>query len=309
MSGMSGALPEYQPSAQPHRSQQSQQRFAPGVAATIGLGFQPQPVAQFAGHASINTQGYPTYPPQYATPYQHAAATAAAQAYAQAQAQGSQHSRSGGPSPTHASYTPPSYFPSHQQQQFVYYPGQYGQGSQPQQGMQGHTGPPSTPYLRGPNHPYGQLPLQQQEGDLTAMGGKLPVYGNFVPGAPGSYNYGSAGPLTRPGDMPGKQRSVLVMMLSADSLCHQSAPKRDIHIQYGSHSVLSSRTASKAQTIWPCPLGRQPSFGSHGQRSQRPLLKGSHHVHRERVPHIEEQLCLCELSHRRSLCGRDDKIP
>ena len=183
LSGMAGALPDFQSSTRSHGPQQSHQRLPPNATLTASPGFQAQPISQFAGQTPMNSQGFPTYSSQFTTPYQHAAAVAAAQAYDHQQANPQSHQ--GGPSLNQVSYNTSSFFPSHQQQQFLYYPGQYGQGGLPQQGVQGQS--PSS-YGRGPSHPHGPTGLPQQEGDVAAMGGRFPSYGASMP-----YSYAPPG--------------------------------------------------------------------------------------------------------------------
>ncbi len=191
MSGMAGALPDYQSGPHSHGSQQSQQRFPPSATPTGSLNFQAQPLSQFAGQTPLNTQGYPTYPSQFATPYQHAAAVATAQAYEQQQA--NQQSHNAGPSPTQGSYNNASFFPSHPPQQFLYYAGQYPHGGLQPQGLQGHSGPVPSSYGRGSVHLHGQAGLPHQEGDVAAMAGRFPTYGGIAPVASMPYPYGPSG--------------------------------------------------------------------------------------------------------------------
>ena len=190
MSGMSGALPDFQSGTHAHGSQQSQQRFPPGATPTGSLNYQGQPISQFAGQTPINPQGFPSYPGQFATPYQHAAAVAVAQAYEQQQS--GQQPHPGGPSQNQPSYNASSFFPGPQQQQFVFYPGQYGPGGLPQQAGQGQS-----PYGRGPSHSHGQAGLSQQEGDVAAMGGRFPAYSGMAPAVSAPFSYGLSGSSAR----------------------------------------------------------------------------------------------------------------
>lgn len=191
MSGMAGALPDYQPGTHAHGSLESQQRLPPGATPTASLNYQAQPVSQFAGQTPMNAQGFSTYPSQFASPYQHAAAVAAAQAYGQQQV--NQQSHPGGPSPTQGSYNTSSFFPGHQPPPFLYYAGQYGQGGLPQQGVQG--GPLPSSYGRGSSQHHGQTGLSHQGGD--AMGGRFPTYSGVTPVAPVPYLYGASGSTIR----------------------------------------------------------------------------------------------------------------
>ncbi|KAK4698037.1 hypothetical protein P7C71_g129, partial [Lecanoromycetidae sp. Uapishka_2] len=113
MSGMAGALPDYQSSASSQMSHHDQQRFLAGTQSGGGA----SPYSQ----NTINTANFPVHPSQYGSAYHYG------------QVQQSPQSASGGPSPIHASYSGGTYF-APQQQQHAYYPGQYGQISQTQAG-------------------------------------------------------------------------------------------------------------------------------------------------------------------------------
>jgi hypothetical protein len=163
MSGMAGALPDYQPSTQSQMSQHDQQRFITGTPGGVS------PYSQ----TSINTANFQVHPSQYGSAYQYG------------QVQQSPQTQSGGPSPIHPPYSAGAYFPS-QQQQFAYYPGQYGQLGQPQHGSYSSYGP-------GASQVYGQ-----QSGEMGRH-----MHSGYSPSAYSSY--GSSGPYLRPGSMPGKR--------------------------------------------------------------------------------------------------------
>lgn len=178
MSGMAGALPEYQTATSSQLPHQDPQRFLAGTSSGSS-NYQAQ---QFAGQAPLGTGNYPMHPSQY--PYQPA--------YGQMQAS-SQSSHSSGPSPVHSSYPGGGYFPA-SQQQYVYYPGQYGQSPQPQHGSY------STVYGHGSSLAYGQ-----QGGDMTAMAGRT-MHSTYPPGSGVPYSsYGSPGAYLRPASLTGKR--------------------------------------------------------------------------------------------------------
>lgn len=178
MSGMAGALPEYQNTTSSQMSPQDSQRFLAGTASGPS-NYQAQ---NFPTQVPLNTGTYPIHPSQY--PYQ--------QPYGQMRAS-SQSSHSGGPSPVQSSYAGGAYFPA-SQQQYMYYPGQYGQPPQPQHGSY------PTAYGSGPSHVYGQ-----QGGNMSAMAGRT-MHGGYPPGNVMPYpSYGSPGAYLRPGVPPGKR--------------------------------------------------------------------------------------------------------
>ena len=180
MSGMAGALPEYQNTAvSSQMSHQDPQRF---LAATSSRSSNYQ-AQQFPGPAPLSTGNYPVHPSQY-PPYQPA--------YGQMQAS-PQSSHSSGPSPVHSSYPGGAYFPA-SQQHYMYYPGQYGQSPQPQHGSY------PTAYGHGSSHAYGQ-----QGGDLAAMAGRT-MHSGYPPGTVMPYSsYTSPGTYLRPDSLPGKR--------------------------------------------------------------------------------------------------------
>ncbi|KAF6225948.1 hypothetical protein HO173_012671 [Letharia columbiana] len=178
MSAMAGALPEYQNTTSSQMSHQDSQRFLAGTSSTSSS-YQAQ---QFPGQAPLSTGNYPVHPPQY--PYQ--------QAYGQLQAS-PQSSHPSGPNPVHSSYPGGAYFPT-SQQQYIYYPGQYGQSPQPQHGSY------PTSYGPGSTHAYGQ-----QGGDVSAMAGRT-MHSGYPPGTVMPYSsYGSPGAYLRPGSLTGKR--------------------------------------------------------------------------------------------------------
>lgn len=178
MSAMAGALPEYQNTTSSQMSHQDSQRFLAGTSSTSSS-YQAQ---QFPGQAPLSTGNYPVHPPQY--PYQ--------QAYGQLQAS-PQSSHPSGPNPVHSSYPGGAYFPT-SQQQYIYYPGQYGQSPQPQHGSY------PTSYGPGSTHAYGQ-----QGGDVSAMAGRT-MHSGYPPGTVVPYSsYGSPGAYLRPGSLTGKR--------------------------------------------------------------------------------------------------------
>lgn len=178
MSGMAGALPEYQTTNSSQMSHHDPQRFLAGTSSGLS-NYQAQ---HFPGQAPLSTGIYPMQPSQY--PYQPA--------YSQMRAS-QQASHSSGPHPAHSSYPSGAYYPA-SQQQYVYYPGQYGQPPQPQHGSY------PTAYGPGPNHAYGQ-----QGEDMSGMAGRT-MHGGYPPDTAMPYSsYGSPGAYLKPGSLPGKR--------------------------------------------------------------------------------------------------------
>ena len=178
MSGMAGALPEYQTTSSSQMSHPNPQRFLAGTSDSQS-NYQPQP---FPGQAPMSTESYRMHPSQY--PYQPA--------YTSMQAS-PQSSHSGAPGPVHALYPDGAYF-SASQQQYMYYPGQYGQ-SPPS-----HPGAYPTAYGHGSSH----HAYAQQGGDMPALSGRT-MRAGYSPGTMMPYPaYGSPGAYLRPGGLPGK---------------------------------------------------------------------------------------------------------
>ena len=169
MSGIAGALPDYQLGALGQLSTLDQQRLIAGTPGNASN----YPTHQFPGQSSAHTGNFPTHSSQYVPAYQ--------QGYPLHQ---NAQSQSGGLSPLHPSYPSGSYLTG-QQQQFMYYPGHYPQA------VQGHNG------MFGPGT------FLQQAADLPIGSGRLPQ--NAYPlGAPSSYGYGPSGGYLRPESMAGR---------------------------------------------------------------------------------------------------------
>ena len=175
MSGMAGALPDYQSSTPSQMSHHDQQRFVAGTPTGVSP-FQSQ---QYTGQSPINPATYPIHPSQYSSTYQ--------QLYSQVQP--SPQSQSAGPSPIQSSYPGSAYY-SPQQQPYMFYQGQYGQQGQSQPGAYTAT------LGSGPNQPPGQ-----QAGELAAVGGRV-MPGGYSPNNTVPYPYGPSGPFLRPGILP-----------------------------------------------------------------------------------------------------------
>lgn len=165
MSGMAGALSDYQSSTPSQMSHNDQQPFITGA---------PSGVSPY-NQNTTSTGNFPVHPSQYGSAYQYG------------QVHQSPQTPSGGPSPIHASYPTGTYF-APQQQQYAYYPGQYGQPGQGQPNSY-------SPYGPGGSQAYGQQP----------GGVGRPMHSGYAPGAYTSY--GSSGTYLRPGSMPGKRVS------------------------------------------------------------------------------------------------------
>ena len=184
MSGMAGALPDYQSSTPSQMSHHDQQRFVAGTPTNVSP-FQSQ---QYQGQSPINPAAYPIHPPQYSSTYQ--------QLYSQIQP--SPQSQSAGPSPIQSSYPGSAYY-SPQQQPYMFYQGQYGQQGQSQHGAySGAFGP-------GSNQAPGQ-----QAGEISAVSGRV-MHGGYSPSTAIPYPYGTSGPYLRPGILPGNCNSQLVL--------------------------------------------------------------------------------------------------
>lgn len=123
MMGMAAALPEYSTK----QSLQSHARLPP-VSMVASPSYQGQQMSQFAGQVSMNNPAYPTFPTQYATPYQQSPISSYPQMLPAHQ------SHLGAQNTGQAPYNNNPYFlnPS---QQVQYYPGQLGQSGQVHQGQ------------------------------------------------------------------------------------------------------------------------------------------------------------------------------
>ena len=185
LSGMGEALPERGLPSQSHLSQQEPLRSASEANTSAGY---PSSF-HFPNQAPLANPGYSPLPPQYASPYQQAAANA--QAYANLQPNPSAHM--GGPNPIQGYPGGPFY--QNQQSPYAFYSGHYGQ---PQQGA-------STPYIypRSSNQPYGAVPPAPHILETAGMTAKH--FGGYNPSAPDPYGYGSGTPAaTGAGNVQGK---------------------------------------------------------------------------------------------------------
>lgn len=198
MSGLAGALPDYQSSKNPRAPPQEFQRFQSGSAS-----FPVYPAQQispsFAGQPPTNGTFYNTYQQQYVTPYQSAAP--AVQAFAQSQT--SQQQQSGGVSPVQTPFTGQPY-PSNHAQPYLYYGGNYTHMTGQQQVVQGHAGSFPAQYNRLPSVPFAPDYFPLHDGDVNTMGAKILSYNGFVPSLSSNYGFNPVGNYLRPGNMPGK---------------------------------------------------------------------------------------------------------
>ncbi|KAL9603358.1 MAG: hypothetical protein Q9219_001220 [cf. Caloplaca sp. 3 TL-2023] len=189
MAGLGEALPDYM------HPQDELERRASGSSATL----HQQTPSPFAGQTPMTSPGYSVYSPQYATPYQQAAANAQANSLSQM----NQSAQSAGPNLMQPSYPGHTYYPAQQQQQqYLLYPGQYGQVGHPQQAL-----PASFPqqYPRGPNPPFAGAPMPQPMPDVAGIPGRVSQYGGFAPGGPLNYGYGPAVSFPRSGIATGSK--------------------------------------------------------------------------------------------------------
>ncbi|KAL8836369.1 MAG: hypothetical protein Q9170_002942 [Blastenia crenularia] len=187
MAGFGENLPDYLP------PQDHVERSASGSSATL----HQQSPSPFAGQTPMTSPGYGGYAPQYATPYQQAAANA--QAFSLSQL--NQPSQSTGSTPIHPPYPGHAYYPAQQQQQYLLYPGQYGPSGQSLQGL-----PPAYTHSfgRGSSPAFGIGPPQHVP-DVAGMPARVSQYGGFPTTGPLNYGYGSGASFPRHGMMPGNK--------------------------------------------------------------------------------------------------------
>ena len=230
MASMVEALPEYSTNSSHQGMQQRHSQVgqpALSGASTSALVYQLQQISQYPGQTG------PAYPNQLgintayqASPYQNM--------YSQ---------RSAGPSPTQQSYPPIS----PQNQQYFYYPNQYGQTTASPQFM-GHPGQMNSPYDRsfgaaqvptvGQQHSY----MLQQQARVTPAGGI---------GSLGS-QFGAAG-------SSGMYASNQMQFQSVKrNLCRTKPTNLRSKPSFSS----TPGTTSKAKTIWARSLGRQSTSGN-----------------------------------------------
>ncbi|KAL8661838.1 MAG: hypothetical protein Q9202_005264 [Teloschistes flavicans] len=194
MSGLGNTLP----TTVPVQEEAEQSISGSGSAATLHI--QSQPL--FAGQTPLASSSYGMYSPQYASPYQQAAANA--QAYSHVST--NQSSQNLGPGPVQSPFAGHTYFPNHQQQPYLLYPGQYGQPGQPHQSLPASYG---QPFARGTNQVFGLGIAPQNISDVTGMPSRLPQYSGFAPAGPLNYGYGGkgvGGSKLAPGPIPSSPR-------------------------------------------------------------------------------------------------------
>lgn len=180
MSGLSEALPRNLP------PQDDVERSAGDTSATL----HQQSPSPFAGQTPMASSGYGMYSPQYATPYQQAAANAGV--YPQHQV--NQPSQNIGPGPIQPPYASHTYYTNQQQQPYLLYPGQYGQAGQP------HSGLPASyaqPFVRAPNQTFGAGMMPGSIPDAAGIPARVTQYGGFALSGPLAYGYGSGPGFTR----------------------------------------------------------------------------------------------------------------
>ncbi|KAL6716281.1 hypothetical protein ACLMJK_005847 [Lecanora helva] len=175
MSGIAGALPDYQASVPNQILHHDQQRFLAGTPGSAST-YHPQ---QFHGQSSVNAPSFSAHPSQYPQSYQ--------QGYG---VQQSPQSHPSGQNSLNPSYPGGVYFPA-QQQQYLYYPGYYAQGMQAQHGTISST------------HGHGSYP--HQAADMTMVSSRLPQ-SSFPTGLTTPYTYGSGGTYLRPSNVPVSRR-------------------------------------------------------------------------------------------------------
>lgn len=188
MSGLGETLPEYLPPTG------DTERSTNGVNATL----HQQSPSPFAGQAPMANPTYGIYP-QYATPYQQAAASA--QAYSLSQL--THASQNAGHNTMQSPYSGHAYYPTQQQQQYLLYPGQFGQAGQHPQALPSQY---AQPFGRGSNPVYG-AGLSQPMLDVAGIPARVSQYGGFSPSGPHHYGYGSGVANSRLAIAPGKHAS------------------------------------------------------------------------------------------------------
>ncbi|KAI4131438.1 MAG: hypothetical protein LQ341_006363 [Variospora aurantia] len=186
MSGLGETLPEYLPPTG------DTERSTNGVNATL----HQQSPSPFAGQAPMANPTYGIYP-QYATPYQQAAASA--QAYSLSQLNHA--SQNVGHNTMQSPYSGHAYYPNQQQQQYLLYPGQFGQAGQHPQALPSQY---AQPFGRGSNPVYG-AGLSQPMLDVAGIPARVSQYGGFSPSGPHHYGYGSGVPNSRLAIAPGSK--------------------------------------------------------------------------------------------------------
>ena len=186
LSGLGEALPR----GLPH---DDSERSASESSATL----HQQSPSPFAGQHPMANAGYGMYAPQYAIPYQQAAANPGVYPPSHL----SQPSQQGGSGPVQPSYPAHNFYANQPQQPYLLYPGQYGQATQAQ-----HTfpGPYGQPFARGPNQAFGAGIGHGNMPEGAGIPGRAPQYGAFAPSGPLGYGYGSSLGFTRSDMVPGK---------------------------------------------------------------------------------------------------------
>lgn len=208
MSELGENLPEYHPPAE------GPERTTSGSGATL----HQQSPSPFAGQTPMTNPGYGVYS-QYPTHYQQAAANA--QAYSLSQL--NQPSQTTGPSPIQPPYSGQTYYQANQQQQqYLLYPGQFGQAGQPHQAL--HT-QYAQPFARGSNPGFGIGPPQHVP-DVPGVPTRLPQYGGFSSSGLLNYGYGPAASFSRLGMAPGKPAPSALLGTLADWALFQHRQQR-----------------------------------------------------------------------------------
>ncbi|KAL8971667.1 MAG: hypothetical protein Q9183_000940 [Haloplaca sp. 2 TL-2023] len=185
LSGLGEALPR----GLPH---DDSERSASESSATL----HQQSPSPFAGQNPMANPGYGLYAPQYATPYQQAAANAGV--YPQSHL--GQPSQQGGSLPVQPSYAAHNFYANQPQQPYLLYPGQYGQAAQAPHAF---SGPYGQPFARGPNQAFGAGMGHGNTPEGAGIPGRAPQYGAFAPSGPLAYGFGSSLGFTRSDVVPG----------------------------------------------------------------------------------------------------------
>ncbi|KAL8764026.1 MAG: hypothetical protein Q9184_000314 [Pyrenodesmia sp. 2 TL-2023] len=259
MVGLGETLPEYA-----HHPEGSERRTS-GSSATL----HQQSPSPFAGQAPMTASAaYGAYP-QYPTPYQQAAANA--QAYSLSQI--NQSSQNAGPSPIQPPYAGHSFYPTQQQQQYLLYPGQYGQTGHLHQTLPAQY---AQPYGRGANPAFG-IGVPQHVPDVAGMPARASQYAGFSTNGPLSYGYGAGTPFSRPGFAPGKLPSSALQSFRTNSAFRiRRQSWRCLEVDAWPYTVVSPRPAAETEAIGPRFVGWEPSVWYPSRRPQGSFLKRGH---------------------------------
>lgn len=219
----------------------------------------------FAGQAPMTASAaYGVYP-QYPTPYQQAAANA--QAYSLSQI--NQSSQNAGPSTIQPPYPGHSFYPTQQQQQYLLYPGQYGQTGHLHQTLPAQY---AHPYGRGANPAFG-MGVPQHAPDGAGMPARVSQYGGFPTNGPLNYGYGPGASSSRPGFAPGKPPSSALQSFQTNSAFWTRRKSwRCLEADAWPYTVVSPRATAETEAVRSRFVGWKPSVWYSCRRPQGSFL-------------------------------------